>query len=218
MISSEPRPDDPWPPDMRITIEDRPSALLELLWIREAHGLQPHGDDLPPLLSDPPALVVDAQVDAATRVEWERGWPQLWQDALTHAGADQDPALFDRLLHTADGSSERAELLRQVTGPYWSDLFGTTASEGDASSGSYGDWLDRGTAAYLAAMPTSYEEQPERRDLPALIPAWRRGLTKIVVIPCTGDVTRTVGGNALLVTAGTRADSGRYRRALGAFG
>ena len=61
------------------------------------------------------------------------------------------------------------------------------------------------------------ENSPERRDLEALIPAWRAGLTKVVTIPCRGDHTRRVGDNALLVTDETRADSERDRRALAAF-
>ena len=50
MRSNAPIPGNPWPHDMIITVEDRPNVLLELLWIREAFALQPHGEDLPPLL------------------------------------------------------------------------------------------------------------------------------------------------------------------------
>jgi hypothetical protein len=66
-------------------------------------------------------------------------------------------------------------------------------------------------------MPTRLEDQPERRDLAALIPAWRAGLTTIVTIPCAGEFTLRIGENALLTTAATREDSDSYRRALSMF-
>ena len=43
-----------WPDDMVLEIEDSPHALLDLLWLREACGLEPTGADLPPLLTVPP--------------------------------------------------------------------------------------------------------------------------------------------------------------------
>jgi hypothetical protein len=61
------------------------------------------------------------------------------------------------------------------------------------------------------------EERPERAALDALIPAWRRGLTKIVEIPCEGTYTRRIGEHTLLVTAETRADTARYGAALASF-
>ena len=42
MLSSSPMPENPWPHDMLITT-DHPSPLFELLWVREAWGLQPAG-------------------------------------------------------------------------------------------------------------------------------------------------------------------------------
>jgi len=38
-----------------------------------------------------------------------------------------------------------------------------------------------------------------------------------VTIPCSGEFTRRVGENALLMTAATREDSDSYRRALSSF-
>ncbi len=55
MRSMFPMPDNPWPHDMAITVEDSPHALLELLWIREAWQLDAEGPDLPPELADTPA-------------------------------------------------------------------------------------------------------------------------------------------------------------------
>ncbi|GAA1953815.1 hypothetical protein GCM10009717_19670 [Agromyces allii] len=68
-----------------------------------------------------------------------------------------------------------------------------------------------------AGLPTSAEEQPERRSLDALITAWRHGLTKIVTIPCRGSFTRVIGPHALLITDETRADADAFSTALDQF-
>ena len=100
-----------------------------------------------------------------------------------------------------------------MIGPTWRDDFGDSAFDHD----SLRDWFQLGMDAHLAAMPKRLEDQPERRDLPILIPAWRAGLTKIVTIPCAGDFTRRIGDHALLITSATRQDSDSYRRALSTF-
>lgn len=214
MRSSEPIPGEPWPHDMMLTIEDRPTALLELLWVREAYGLAPRGEGLPPMLVDSPAAVHDDTVSADARTAWAQAWPRLWQQTAAHAGRENDPRIFEELGRTADGSTERADLLRRLIGPSWRDDVGGTALDSPA----YRTWLESGAAAHLAALPTRLEDSPERRDLAALIPAWRAGLTIIITIPCVGEFTRRIGPNALLVTSATRADSAAYRRALGTFG
>lgn len=212
MRSVNPDPGNPWPHDMVLTVEDRPHAPLELLWLREAHHLQPHGGNLPPLLSETPD---DASIaaDAALRADWERIWPRAWHEALEHAGRENDPRLFDRIQKTADGSPERAALLREIVGPDVRDRFGPTTFDDP----SYRAWEQRGMDEFISSRPRALEDSPERRDLDALIPAWRAGLTKIVTIPCRGVHNRRIGTNALLVTDRTRADSDSFRRALAEF-
>lgn len=213
MQSSVPMPGDPWPHDMILTIEDRPNALLDLLWIREAYALQLTGDGLPPLLSHTPGTVQDAAVAADTRDEWAGAWPRIWNAVVAHAATDVDSRLFAEIHATENGSAERADLLRRIVGPSWRDEFGDTAFDHD----SYNTWSQAGMDAHMSAMPTRIEDTPERRDLPPLISAWQAGLTKIVTIPCSGEFTRRVGESALLMTAETRAESDRYRRALRTF-
>ena len=132
---------------------------------------------------------------------------------MAHAGPDLDPALLVEIQNTANGAPERAELLHRIIGPSWRDEFGDGALDHD----SYRTWSQVGMDAQLAASPTRLEDEPERRDLPALISAWHAGLTKIVTIPCSGEFTRRVSENALLLTAETREDSDSYRRALSTF-
>ena len=212
MRSAEPMPGNPWPHDMMITVEDRPTLLLELLWVREAHRLNPVGADVPPLLRETPAPAVN-MVNPAVRVAWEEAWPRVWSEVAAHAGSESDPQLFDQLRDTADGSSERASILRSMVGPSWRDEFG----EDVFNDRSYREWQQRGRDASLAPPHDTLENSPEWRNLDALVPAWRAGLTKIVAIPCVGEYTRRISVNALLVTDGTRADSEKYQRALTSF-
>ncbi|MGM7666204.1 hypothetical protein [Microbacterium sp. A93] len=195
---------------MTFTIDDRPTDLLDLLWLREAYELQPHGDDLPPLLVDTPA-VVDAVISAEVRAEWEEAWPRVWNAVAAHTGAEVDHGLFEDLQRTADGSAQRTELLRRIIGPTWQEEFGGEAFD----TSSYDTWVQRGIDAHMASVRKKLENSPERRDLTDLIAAWRTGVTKIVTIPCEGEFTRRITANALLVTDATREDSARYRVALG---
>lgn len=213
MRSSRPIPGNPWPRDMGITVEDRPNALLELLWIREAHDLRLHGANLPPLLVDTPAGASGGGASAAERVWWERAWPRMWHAAAEHAGRDQDPRQFERLQQTADGSTEREQILHEMVGPSWRDEFGDALFDDN----SYQDWSRRGTDAHLSSMRQRMSHSPEHRDLNALIRAWHAGLTKIVTIPCEGEYSHKITPNALLITDATRNDSDSYQRALDSF-
>lgn len=212
MRSERPIPDNPWPHDMTLTVEDRPTFLLELLWLREAHGLRPEGGDLPPLLRETPAPATQP-VDAAVRAEWESAWGRMWNAVLAHAGREADQELFEQLRGTSDGSPERRAILVEMVGPTWQDEFGRGAFD----DRSYREWEQNGIDAHIATRREVLENSPERRDLDALIPAWRAGMTKVVTVPCRGEYNRRIGENALLVTDETRADSERYRRALGSF-
>ena len=71
MQSTSAIPGNPWPHDMVVEIEDSPHALLDLLWLREACGLQPAGVDLPPLLAHPPARQAARLPDADRLRTWQ---------------------------------------------------------------------------------------------------------------------------------------------------
>lgn len=211
MRSDRPTPGNPWPHDMRITIDDRPAAVLELLWLREAFGL-PITDDAPPPLTYTPAPTTRVLADDE-RSAWERAWPRLWDAVMRHAATEHDPAILHQLMQPTGPSDARTALLRQLMGPSWRDEFGEEVFD-DVS---YLDWSQRGFDAVVASQPRALADSPERRDLEALVPAWERGLTKIVTIPCRGTFTRTVPPAGLVITAGTRADSDAYRAALRSF-
>jgi len=235
MRSAEAIPNNPWPHDMSITVENGPLALLELLWVREAWGVQPQGD-VPPLLRDAPAPLgrtsrADAGAEAGDGAgaetrdgagdeagaetrdgAWAAAWPDLWAACLAHAAVPPHPSLFMRVHATAEGSAERADLLRTLTGPRWRDRFGDLAFDD-----SFDAWRQARSDEVARASAVPLDASPERRALEALIPAWRAGLSTVITLPCAGEYARVVGASALLVTDETRADPGRYSAALATF-
>ena len=212
MLSSVPIPGNPWPHDMVLTIENDSQTLLDLLWVREAWSLQPAGDDLAPLLSVTPVGADNEAVPVGKIAEWQEAWPSIWQACLQHAGQIRDATVFEQLLGTAIGAVERASLLQELVGPSWRD-----AVSDDAFTDQYLVWNQAQFEANSNSRYQSSEEEPERVSLAALIPAWQAGLSKVVVIPCTGSFTRVIGQHTLLLTAETRDDPKRYSEALGLF-
>lgn len=209
----QPAPGNQWPHDMRLTIEDDSHALLELLWIREAWGLQPDMDDPPPPLADDHGDGQPVTGASPTRLaEWQNAWPAIWDDCVRHAGRIQDGVLFEAVRDAAVGSPKREELLRELVGPSWRDVFGSEALPEE-----YESWALARFEAHSANHPRSMNEQPEWVALPALVPAWRAGLEKVVAIPCRGSFTRVVGPHSLMVTQETRNDPALYSDALAQF-
>lgn len=213
MRSLWPMPGNPWPHEMTITVDDSPATLLELLWVRDTWDLSIAIDAPGPLIDAPQPEPSDVRAAQDVAV-WEHTWPQLWSGAVERAAEEQSLLLLERLMRPDLDPDERAELLQQLIGPTWHDRF-DDAGLGDA----FLAWQSRHTGRLVDRMHSRHEanENPERRSLDALIPAWERGLTRIVVVPCEGSFTRTIGPHALLVTAQTRDDPERYREALAEF-
>jgi hypothetical protein len=212
MRSSLPIPDNPWPHDMVISIGDDPHGLVDLLWIREAWNLHPVGDDLPPSLSDE-SVSASARTESSDRVvRWQKAWPSIWDACVHHESLHDDGAIFDRLGETADGSPERAKLLRTLVGPSWREEFGD-----EALTDRYESWNRARFEAQSRARRHPAGKDPEHVSLTALVPAWKAGLRKILTIPCQGSYTRIIGPHALLMTEATREDPRRYSEALEQF-
>jgi len=143
---------------------------------------------------------------------WEAAWPEVWDSAMSHTVVPADPSRLEEQIRNATGSQERAELLREFVGPTWRDFFGDTAF-----NEKYRAWRKARFEAQRAEPPRTLADEPERRSLDELIPAWEAGLTKVITIPCRGEYTRIIGGSVLLVTEATRIDPGRYADALRTF-
>jgi hypothetical protein len=197
---------------MQITVMDDSQALLELLWLREAWGLDPVGEDLPPRLVDTPSPVDGAARSAAPLGMWREKWPELWRECLHHSAEPLDLDALERLHASEPGSDERGRLLRELAGPSWREDVGL-----DALTEQIAQWMRRLSEQHVRRSRLPASEQPEHAALDALIPAWRSGLTTIVEIPCRGTYTRVIGSRALLVTSETRSDPARYREALAVF-
>jgi hypothetical protein len=212
MRSSVPIPGNPWPHDMSLTIEDDPHALVELLWIRQAWNLNPTGDDPPPLLSNFSTSAGAETLLSDKSADWQEAWPSMWLACLEHAGQIRDPSMFEQLHQTANGSVERLDLLQKLSGPSWRNSYGD-----EAFTERYQTWNQAQFEMSSQRHIRSWDEEPERVTLAAVIPAWQAGMTKVVVIPCRGTYSRVIGQHALLVTAETRADNERYSEALGLF-
>lgn len=211
MKSSYPIPGDPWPPDMTMTVEDRPTTVNEMLWVREAFALNVTGDAPPPLI-DTPAPASRPLTDAE-RDHWTTAWPGLWSEVVDHAGRLHDREAMDRLMHRDTPPDERETLLHRLSGPSWRDEFGDEVFDDP----SYRAWDARSFEAVRSAHPRSLEAQPERRAVSELASAWGRGLVKVVVLACEGTHVRTLPPQGLLVTAGDRAEDASYREALASF-
>lgn len=200
-----------WPDGMVLEIEDSPHSLLDLLWLREACGLEPTGVDLPPRLTVPPARAAAAPDEAALRT-WQAAWPFVWDEVLEHTGRPRQGERFQRLLELPPASTDRAAMIKEFIGPTWRDRFGDDVFDDDG----YRDWVAADAEARLRHS-VEYERSPEYVALPALIPAWEAGLVSVITLPCQGEFTRVVGPAALLLTAATRDDPETYRAALTTF-
>ncbi len=108
---------------------------------------------------------------------------------IEHAGRPTDHAAMERLMDRDLPTEQRRTLLSQVVGPSWRSEFGEDVFEDP----SYREWQERSFEAARSAAPRPLDEHPERRDLEALVPAWRRGLERIVVLACRGPYVRTLG-------------------------
>lgn len=205
--------DEGWPADLQVSVDDNPHSLLVLLWIREAYDLSPGGGHTSPTLLDTPSRQDVPLLAPADRQRWERAWPQIWRAAVSHAGSEVDPVLYEKAKRTPVGSPEREALTAAVFGPRWGDVFGHE----HLSSSSWTEWSRRQYAAHVEARRAEVRDNPEWRHRLTLVTAWRAGLAKVVVIPCSGDYTRRLGHNTLLVTHDTRRDDDKYHRALQLF-
>ncbi|NQX13339.1 hypothetical protein HQQ80_17060 [Microbacteriaceae bacterium VKM Ac-2855] len=201
MRTSQPDPSNPWPHDMLLSI-DTPNSLLKLLFIRHAWRLDigevPELDEAPPIGDSALPAGVDATEAAERwRAEWRRAWSAF------------DPR--DRVVREPD--EDTARLLRELSDDELVDAYSTQPSafwDGGMDADAYGAWVMRPDE--LHAMPL--EQQPERRNLAALIPAWRSGLRTIIELPYAGPFADRLHPETLVVSRRTRRDPELYTAAL----
>ncbi|WP_213816940.1 hypothetical protein [Glaciihabitans sp. dw_435] len=201
MQSLYPDPSNPWPHDMLLRIEDQNAHLTELLFVRAAWGLAP---DIPVPELDPRVMPGESRMpDTATREEWDRRWRQQW--AKTWLWYDyEEPWTPEAGLQSI---AEKSEAMNPYFPPRWTDDYGWDGIDREALD----DWV--------GSMPDPHqlrlEDEPERRNLDDLIPAWKSGLDTIVVVPFAGYFAKRITTRHLVVSSMTRNDPASYALALG---
>lgn len=202
MRSFQPDPSNLWPQDMAITIDNSSGKLMFLLFVREAWNME--GVDLPGV-NPAPDVGGSARPDNVENDKLLNAWNTAW----AHAVADLS---FDRIPHPVDSAAQARldsmsiEELLAIDDPRRTGIF---ANGVDLEAYAAWDWSTKSLPK-----PTSFEDQPERRNLTELVPAWRAGLRKITELPFADDWARRINTPHLLVSTHTRFDRQCYGRAL----
>lgn len=212
MQSAEPTPNNPWPRDMVLHVQFDEHLLLELLWVRESWRLKVTGPNVPPRpidLDDPELTAEGLRRDKAV---WERAWIELWEAALAGLTRRRNPGATDAMPASVVDALSDEQVRALWDGDSWRSRFGD-----DAFTPGYRAWVDG-----LQARRDRLQEQPlgmhaERQVLDELVPAWRRGLTTMITVPCMGTYTRTLGDDTLLLTESAHDDVDQLRAALRQF-
>ncbi|TQL53949.1 hypothetical protein [Subtercola boreus] len=207
-------PGNPWPRDMVISIDENDALLVRLLFVRAAWGLGANG--VPAVVglgevgtgagrvigsSRLPPDVGFAKADYLWRDEWERSWERF--DVRDRRVRPMDARQREVLDATPDADLGAAYLI----GPsrFWSEGIDEEA---------FDRWNHGLFERTIQGHRTPLEESPERRALPALVSAWKTGLTNILQLPFAGDFAERINANYLVVSEETRLDAALYSRAL----
>jgi hypothetical protein len=201
MRATDPMPGNPWPSDMVISIQSS-DALTLLLFVRSAWHLSV--PEVPELDSEPEVgtSVRPASIDPSAATErWRTEWAQAWKEYAPRGGIREPDATTQHLLDTLN-DAELWDAVFPRPSQYWDDGLDRVALY---------EW-QRSFIDYLHQLPL--DEHPERRALPALIAAWRTGLTTIIDVPFGGYYANRLDRERLMVSVYTRRDTELYSRAL----
>lgn len=212
MRSVESMPNNPWPHDMVLHVQFDEGSLLDLLWVREAWRLEVTGPDVPPrpLELDEPELTAEGL--RRDKREWERAWTDLWEAALARFARRRRPRATDAMAAAVVDALSDEEVHAMWEGESWRSRFGDAAF-----TAGYEAWKGRLRARRDRVHELPLELHAQRQALDELVPAWRRGLTTMITIPCSGTYTRTLGDDTLLLTELVHDDVDQLRAALRLF-
>ncbi|BDO41630.1 hypothetical protein [Cellulomonas sp. NTE-D12] len=171
---------------MVIRVDEAPTALLTLLFVRDAWGLAPDAAlaDLDPV----PQRGASALPGTASRDEWSARWMTTWERTW--------------VWYEAPGAVGPTPTFP----PMWETQYGPDGIDRVA--------LNAWKEAVRGPRPARLEDEPERRCLDALVPAWRAGIESILVVPYRGYYAHRIGSHQLVVSKTTREDPELYARAL----
>jgi hypothetical protein len=206
MRFTEQAPDNPWPQDMVIRVDETPHHLTILLFIRQAWGIAAEADV--PRLDPLPDIGASRLPDSAGKSEWEARWHRAWARAWDWYTVEQPGLPTPEQIRAV---SRPGQGLNPVIPPFWQADYGWAGIDLDA----YNNW-ERQCSPHAYAPPRrSAAASPEPRSLPALIAAWEGGLDSVIVLPYAGYFARRITNRHLAVSAAARNDPESYSRALG---
>ena len=198
MRASQPIPGSEWPNDMTLTIDDAPH-LTFLLFVRSAWRLGVGG--VPALESEPdvgssakPLVPDDEAISARWVSEWERAFERL------ETGIGAPDVETQRMLDTLT-DEEISAAMSTAPSKFW---------EVGIDQDAFNAWR----MTLLDDHQHPFDQQPERRSLPALIDAWKSGLTTIIQLPYAGYFGDRINREHLVVSAATRRNPELFSLAL----
>lgn len=194
----KPRPENPWPQDMAIRVNDLPHNLTLLLFVRRAWSIAPDMDI--PHLSPEPDCGQSSLPKSADVATWDRRWRTAWHQAWSWYEIE-DPTHHPTPAEMRE-FSDSSQGLNPFIPPFWTQQYD---SEG-LDQGAYQAWEQR-------LMP-KFPQDAEPRSLQELIPAWKSGIDTIIVLPYKGYYARRLTRRHLVVSAETRNNPEQYSRAL----
>jgi hypothetical protein len=178
---------DGWPHEMLIVSEVNERVLSELLFVRSAWGL----DVASATPEAEPAPASALNLSDTERPDLAAEWVRRWDAAVDWAAQSFQRGLqIQQLMSDLDNID--AEAMSKLSPPHWSEITEDERFDHDALA----EW--QGRLPEYVMLPLS--ETPERRSLPALVEAWRRGLKTLVVVPVAGDYAEQIGDSALLLS------------------
>jgi hypothetical protein len=207
MRSDRPTPGDPWPHDMVIAVNDADPLLTTLLFVNDAWDLQM--TRIPPL-APPPGIGAAFRPATASVDEWRQRWRDAWGQAVAAAGNRPDPPAG----WTADPDRVQQSMMEWMRSRprRFTEVWGDEGFDHEA----YRNWVS--SLRPPERHHRRLEEHPERRALPALIGAWRRGLRTVVTMPFARHWSAQGGPHHLLIAEMTRNDIDHYTARLNLFG
>lgn len=188
-----------WPKDMTIRIDDHAQNLKMLLFIRQAWMV---AQDIEiPELSPVAATGASKIPESASFEVWDERWKQQWDRswAWFNVSTVQDAPISQ---YEMQNLSRPGQDLHPFVPPFWTVEYG----EEGVDLAAFNSW-DRQT------LPT-FPSRSERDSLPALVKAWKDGVTTIIVLPYRGYFAQRLNGSHLVISADTRNDPRLYAEAL----
>jgi hypothetical protein len=195
---------DGWPHEMVIASEVNERVLTELLFVRSAWGL----DVTSATPEAEPAPASTLNLSDTERPGLAAEWVRRWDVAVNWAARSvQRGPKLQQLMSDLDNID--AEALSKLLAPTWAEITEDKRFDHDALI----EW--QGRLPEYFDLPLS--ETPERRSLPALVEAWRRGLKTLIVVPVAGDYAEQIGDSAILLSHRSYADPALFAAALAQF-